>query len=95
MKRLQREAKLKELGCIGGSQTMWTYDTRSLRCAKRLWCNISLLDPDKLYFRNAEVKRKWKDNRTLWARDGIQYLHYMLPVLERIEFLITMLANDR
>jgi hypothetical protein len=95
MKRLQREAKLKELGCIGGAQTRWTYDTRSLRRANRLWGTISSLDPDKLYFRNPAVKIEWKDNRTLWARDGIQYLHYMLPVLERIEYWILFFESGR
>lgn len=95
MKRLQREAKLKEIGCIGGSSTRWTYDTRSLRRAKRLWCTISILDPDKLYFKNKDVMKTWKESRSTWARDGTQYLHYMLPILERIELWILFFESGR
>jgi hypothetical protein len=86
---------VKEIGCIAGSSTRWTYDTRSLRRAKRLWCYISILDTDKLYFRNKEVKKEWINYRATWARDGTQYLHYMLPVLERIEFWILFFESGR
>jgi hypothetical protein len=96
LKRIQKEKDVKHpVGCINGAATRWTYDTRTIRRGNRLYEFILLMDIKNMYFRNPAKRTIYANNLKLWQSDGVHYIRFILPILERIEFWILFFESGR